>query len=362
MKNKITTNVLAFLLICSLNVRSQTTLPYFTGFDNSTQQLGWTQYKKAGIITGGWQYMTPNAYTAPTALYQIYSPSENLDNWFVSPGFSIPASGNMDSIRYMFNGLSTPSINDTIALYILNGSQDPSLATKTLLFDIRGIDYVNDGIYRKKINLALPAGPGSSYFAIRFKCDQGVWLETRFDNLKISGFGNVPVASFSMTSNPVCKGQSIIFTDMSTNTPTAWTWQFPGGTPSVSTISNPTVSFSTAGVYSVSLISSNSFVGASNTAIKTVTVNACTEIFEQESNYTEIVVYPNPGQGIFSIDKYSDQITSYSLYNVLGQIILKNELKNGIKNEFNIEKQPNGIYFLNVSNGTQSKTVKIIKE
>ncbi len=44
---------------------------------------------------------------------------------------------------------------------------------------------------------------------------------------------------------------------MSTNDPTSWSWSFSGGTPATSNGSNPTITYSTAGVYNVTLTVQN---------------------------------------------------------------------------------------------------------
>lgn len=67
----------------------------------------------------------------------------------------------------------------------------------------------------------------------------------------------VPSADFSASATTICSGTSITFTDLSTNSPTSWTWSFPGGTPSSSTAQNPVVTYNSAGTYSVSLTAGN---------------------------------------------------------------------------------------------------------
>ena len=62
-----------------------------------------------------------------------------------------------------------------------------------------------------------------------------------------------PVASFTASATTVCVGQSVTFTDTSTNIPGAWIWNLPGGTPNTSTAQNPTVVYNTAGTYTVTL-------------------------------------------------------------------------------------------------------------
>ncbi|OFX31465.1 MAG: hypothetical protein A2X08_17025 [Bacteroidetes bacterium GWA2_32_17] len=59
---------------------------------------------------------------------------------------------------------------------------------------------------------------------------------------------------------PTCivAGDSVNFTDLSTNTPTTWKWKFNGGTPDTAIVKNPqNILYDTPGVYSVYLHASN---------------------------------------------------------------------------------------------------------
>ena len=60
-------------------------------------------------------------------------------------------------------------------------------------------------------------------------------------------------ASFSADETTVCYGGSVNFTDNSFGGATSWSWTFEGGTPETSTEQNPTVVYSTPGVYDVEL-------------------------------------------------------------------------------------------------------------
>jgi PKD repeat protein len=76
----------------------------------------------------------------------------------------------------------------------------------------------------------------------------------------------VPVASFSATPASGTAPLTVQFTDASSNSPTQWSWTFgDGGT---STSQNPSYTYDTPGVYSVSLTASNS---AGSSAVDTQT-------------------------------------------------------------------------------------------
>ncbi|MBO4615444.1 MAG: PKD domain-containing protein [Bacteroidales bacterium] len=65
------------------------------------------------------------------------------------------------------------------------------------------------------------------------------------------------VPDFTADVTEIIEGEQVHFTDLSTQDPTAWSWSFPGGTPSTSTEQNSTVRYNTPGTYSVSLTVSN---------------------------------------------------------------------------------------------------------
>lgn len=84
---------------------------------------------------------------------------------------------------------------------------------------------------------------------------------------------SVPVASFTNTATSICSGQTVTYTNTSSNSPTSVTWTFPGGTPSSSTSAGPvTVTYSTAGTFSAKLLVSNSAGADSTTKVNLVSV------------------------------------------------------------------------------------------
>jgi M6 family metalloprotease-like protein len=104
------------------------------------------------------------------------------------------------------------------------------------------------------------------------------------------GGGSVttPVANFTANDTTITEGQSVTFTDTSSNSPTSWSWSFPGGTPSSSTSQNPTVTYNTAGTYSVTLTAANSAGSDSETKANYITVDVAgvTYCTSQGNNYS----------------------------------------------------------------------------
>lgn len=83
-------------------------------------------------------------------------------------------------------------------------------------------------------------------------------------------YQDAPVAAFAADTVTPSVGQTVTFTDQSTNTPTSWSWTFgDGGT---STDQNPAHAYTIAGTYTVALTATNA--AGSNTITKTGYITA----------------------------------------------------------------------------------------
>ena len=76
--------------------------------------------------------------------------------------------------------------------------------------------------------------------------------------ISISPSSLLPKAKASLKSSVVCTFAQNQFSASSTNNPTSYSWSFPGGTPSTSTDSTPTVQYSATGARIAILKSFNS--------------------------------------------------------------------------------------------------------
>jgi PKD repeat protein len=66
-----------------------------------------------------------------------------------------------------------------------------------------------------------------------------------------------PIPDFDVSEVSVLEKNTVTFTDKSLYEPTSWSWSFPGGTPSTSTLKNPEVVYNSKGVYNVTLTATN---------------------------------------------------------------------------------------------------------
>jgi len=80
-----------------------------------------------------------------------------------------------------------------------------------------------------------------------------------------------PTAIINSSASAVCTGSCVVFSDNSANSPTSWTWSFPGATPASSSSQSPgSVCFSGSGTYTVTLTACNS--NGCNTTTQNITV------------------------------------------------------------------------------------------
>jgi PKD repeat protein len=102
-----------------------------------------------------------------------------------------------------------------------------------------------------------------------------------------------PAANFTASATTIYEGESVTFTDQSTENPYAWDWTFAGGTPSTSTQQNPTVTYNTAGTYSVTLTATNACGSDTETKVAYITVLQPTEIFVSDITQTPTIAGKN---------------------------------------------------------------------
>lgn len=114
-----------------------------------------------------------------------------------------------------------------------------------------------------------------------------------------------PVVNFSADiADPIIipVGGSVQFTDLSTNAPTSWAWDFDGGATNTST-QNPLVTFNTIGTYDVTLDATNAF--GTGTLTKPAHVQ---------------VVAAATGTGCDTLRNYDPADDFYTLYGAVGYI------------------------------------------
>ena len=162
-----------------------------------------------------------------------------------------------------------------------------------------------------------------------------------------------PVANFTVDIKSGDAPLSVQFLDLSINGPTSWSWSFEGGDPSASTQQNPVVSYSTPGIYQVSLTCSN---GTGND-LMTKTGYISVYVTGIERQVSELIkYYPNPTNGILYIE--SDRDFRVRIISLTGNVIV--DLKN--QKEIDLTDYQPGLYILKLEIDGQAITEKVIKQ
>jgi len=186
----------------------------------------------------------------------------------------------------------------------------------------------------------------------------GVCSKTAMLPLNSTNCLGQPQANFTVNNSTICVGETATFTNLSQGNPLSNVWTFEGGAPSTSTISSPSITYTTAGTYSVQLTSSNVFGTSTFSVAAYIEVNLCTEI-QSLNGVDAIGISPNPNNGIFTVSHYSGKL-EIEILNVLGQTV-KNEI--GIdshERKVDLSGMPNGIYYVKILTEDRSKLFKLI--
>ncbi|MCK4761425.1 MAG: M6 family metalloprotease domain-containing protein, partial [Candidatus Aminicenantes bacterium] len=207
------------------------------GLDKSSGAAGYSDYTSttcdltAGANTG--VTLTPGFSSSSYSEYWVIWIDFNADGDFTDSGEQV----------FSGNGTSTVSGNFTV----------PSGAS---------------GITRMRVTMKYNAAPTS--------CETFTYGEVEDYTVDIGTGGGPlpPVANFSANDTTVTEGDYVTFTDLSTNSPTSWSWTFTGGTPSSSTSQNPVIQYNTAGTYAVSLTATNAAGSDGETKTNYITVSA----------------------------------------------------------------------------------------
>ncbi|MDN5205714.1 GEVED domain-containing protein [Fulvivirgaceae bacterium BMA10] len=186
---------------------------------------------------------------------------------FESPCFDLSGETSANfNFDYHMNGTAMGTLNLEVST---NGSTWTSLWTKT---GSQGNSWIEE-------NIDLTSYAGQTIM-LRFHGTTGSsWSsDMAIDDVVVTvgGGGAAPVADFTASATTVNEGATINFTDQSTNSPTSWVWNFPGGTPSSSTSQNPSVTYNTAGTYDVTLTATNASGNDAETKTGYITVNTTT--------------------------------------------------------------------------------------
>jgi PKD repeat protein len=191
--------------------------------------------------------------------------------------------------------------------------------------------------------------------------------ETKTDYIEVLAAVVAPVSDFTANQTQITVGGTVDFTDLSTNTPTAWTWSTTPSTDVVyvnstsATSQNPSLQFNAPGLYTITLTSSNA-AGNGSTETKTDYIEVTIDDAGLNAvDNNSILVYPNPTSDNVTIDMSSlNTPAAIVVKDVAGQIVLQKSGQG--KMVLDLSKLTNGIYFVAVENEQGNNLYKIVKQ
>lgn len=238
----------------------------------TTSMLPTARYAMKSAVVGTNAYFAGGAFDAIENEIDIYNTVTNTWSTIYMPVSLSSFSMSVINDKIYFAGgyiSSTAVYSDLVQVY------DPATAT-----------WVSDNLSIGRIGIAALVCGNKGYFA-GGTIAYGYPVAPTTKRVDILGTLS-PIADFNANVTNITAGQSVDFTDLSTNTPSYWTWTFNGGTPASSSIQNPSVVYSTAGTYDVTLTAGNAVGSSTITKTGFITVNPAPCLFPDGLITTDI--------------------------------------------------------------------------
>ena len=217
----------------------------------------------AGGVTSGWQTWLEEVAPGDTNYFlgatSWFDPAAQADNWVNFGPITIPSGG--ANLRWR-SKIRDNNFRDGYEVLINSAGITPAdFSLAPVLFSVIDNDPSTDGdtVWADHIVPIDGITYGGLDVYIGFHHDATDMFFMDFDDIIIEKCrpDNVPIAEYLQSQDSVCEGDDILFTSIYEEAPTSWNWSFPGGTPSTSADSMPTITYNTAGTYDVTLIVSS---------------------------------------------------------------------------------------------------------
>ena len=245
--------------------------------------------------------------------------NDNSGNWSVPVGLDVNIDwSNPASPVNVYDGLSTDADtsydNTTIKASYVAGV-DPHSEIDEYWYSIgiaagdsSVLGWTNNSSNLSFVHNGLNLNYGTAYFVnIRTKNGAGLTGNlTSSDGILMVQPASPPIAGFYSVTNDVCETDSLQFIN-TTIYGNSWSWSVPGANPSTSNLSDPYFSFSSSGVYTVTLIAGGP--GGADTSLQTITLNL--HLAPQASFFSNDTVFYLP-DGFAAFTNSSQNTTLYS--------------------------------------------------
>ena len=157
-----------------------------------------------------------------------------------------------------------------------------------------------------------------------------------------------PTVSAASNTSLLCSGQSATVTPSG-----AVSYTFFPASP-VSGVISPTTTTS----YTVLGLS---VAGCAGLGSFTQSVSACTGLEANVNDQFSLALYPNPTNGIFTIESANGLAKTIQISDITGRVVLNHSTSDDLIN-LNVSNLANGVYYVKVSSNNRSDVMKIVKQ
>lgn len=173
---------------------------------------------------------------------------------------------------------------------------------------------------------------------------------------------SVPNANFSANITDGAAPLTVNFFDESNNIPTQWNWTFEGGSPATSNEPNPIVTFENQGFYTVTLNVNNP--AGSDIESKDSYIIIFSTGIEDNTALNAIHLYPNPTEGIFTMDVALHQADKLNIriFDSVGALVYSEDTPTvqNLQQTIDLSEHPAGLYMVQVETGGKMQTFKMM--
>jgi len=254
---------------------------------------------------------------------------------------------------YTINGTSgagCPAANTVVATVSVSSSPSVSIAGPTLICNGTSASLTGQGA----ISYSWSNGSGFSAVLVNPSTTTTFSIVGTFGTCTNSAMHTLsvspnPTLSIISSNTLLCIGLTTTLNAVGAQT---YSWS-TGGTGLTATIS-PTVSTTYTLTGSINGI-------CTQTVTFTQIVDPCIGFAEHPGALSEIKIYPNPNNGMFTlfVSKLTDN-SSVEIYNNLGQVLVGEKLKD-VSTEMNLKNLPGGVYFIKLKeNNKPVRSARII--
>ena len=127
------------------------------------------------------------------------------------------------------------------------------------------------------------------------------------------------------------------------------------------TADNLKIKFTATGFYNVKLTVTNSY--GTDDSLKSNYISVSTVGIKEIPENISVGVYPNPSNGIFTLQSLYGNfpIQSYEVIDITGKLILSKSCSNSLTENFDISNAQSGFYFIRVKTSQGANTLKLQK-